>query len=682
MSKLKKGILIAMFLATTMSFATNTTPINNTNNTTITNTVNSSTNTNTDSSNYTNGTAPKSSVQVNGSDVSSTNGAADVLEYVGNLVYANVIMIANAVGSRISMLLGVIIAALFLLDIGKMILTSQLSQINLGTLAATYLNRLLMLGLVTALLLFPINGANNATTIFQVIINKMLNMFVSLGTLFFNDKSFGELISNSSTVINTPLGDYVFKAGEILPGKIITSIVGIPLGFLSYGVDNIKGVFTFFSGLMFLGIGLYILTKVTGMMSIYVSAIFEFIVLLTLSSIYLPFALLESTKNKLGNKPLELLITQGIKVVVTVGLLGLIVSITNVDNFKAGGLDIGTAFIYATAFSIFEKIFQNNNQIASTILNGGGLGVSSGNDFFAIASQVGALAAGASVLVTGNIVGGVKAGADKFAKTGNLGESIKSGLGTTFSMPIKLLKNAATSLGIDGIFQGKEKDAKNGTNPKTKAQKMAENEIEHLKTTLDSGMPDSVDMAYNMMYLMGMLTGNDALKSGAFVIKNYGSESIENRLKKAEAARDAAIKANEEKNRPQGDGSNITKNNDGQSNDVPFENKDNENKDNTNNDNKNRENANNVNATNNDNNGNYKNENDNTDKSNSTGNETRPVDNSNPTKTNVTTSETNKTTDNRANGNNNSSKETIKQPSTEDINKTLNNSKPKDNKGV
>ena len=673
MSKLKKGILIAMFLATTMSFATNTTPINNTNNTTITNTVNSSTNTNTDSSNYTTRTAPKPSVQVNGSDVSSTNGAADVLEYVGNLVYANVIMIANAVGSRISMLLGVIIAALFLLDIGKMILTFQLSQINLGTLAATYLNRLLILGLVTALLLFPINGANNATTIFQVIINKMLNMFVSLGTLFFNDKSFGELISNSSTVINTPLGDYVFKAGEILPGKIITSIVGIPLGFLSYGVDNIKGIFTFFSGLMFLGIGLYILTKVTGMMSIYVSAIFEFIVLLTLSSIYLPFALLESTKNKLGNKPLELLITQGIKVVVTVGLLGLIVSITNVDNFKAGGLDIGTAFIYATAFSIFEKIFQNNNQIASTILNGGGLGVSSGNDFFAIASQVGALAAGASVLVTGNIVGGVKAGADKFAKTGNLGESIKSGLGTTFSMPIKLLKNAATSLGIDGIFQGKEKDAKNGTNPKTKAQKMAENEIEHLKTTLDSGMPDSVDMAYNMMYLMGMLTGNDALKSGAFVIKNYGSEAIENRLKKAEAARDAAIKADNENNRTQGDGSNITKNNNGQSNGTPFENKDNENKDNENN----------VNTTNNDNNGNYKNENDNTDNSNSKDNGTSPVDNGNhiTNKTTETISEIHKTTDNRVNGNNNSSNENIKQPSTKDINKTLNNSKPKDNKG-
>lgn len=676
MSKLKKGILIAMFLATTMSFATNTTPINNTNNTTITNTVNSSTNTNTDSSNYTNRTAPKPSVQVNGSDVSSTNGAADVLEYVGNLVYANVIMIANAVGSRISMLLGVIIAALFLLDIGKMILTSQLSQINLGTLAATYLNRLLMLGLVTALLLFPINGANNATTIFQVIINKMLNMFVLLGTLFFNDKSFGELISNSSTVINTPLGDYVFKAGEILPGKIITSIVGIPLGFLSYGVDNIKGLFTFFSGLMFLGIGLYILTKVTGMMSIYVSAIFEFIVLLTLSSIYLPFALLESTKNKLGNKPLELLITQGIKVVVTVGLLGLIVSITSVDNFKAGGLDIGTAFIYATAFSIFEKIFQNNNQIASTILNGGGLGVSSGNDFFAIASQVGALAAGASVLVTGNIVGGVKAGADKFAKTGNLGESIKSGLGTTFSMPIKLLKNAATSLGIDGIFQGKEKDAKNGTNPKTKAQKMAENEIEHLKTTLDSGMPDSVDMAYNMMYLMGMLTGNDALKSGAFVIKNYGSEAIENRLKKVEAARDAAIKANEEKTRTQGDGSNLNKSTEEY---TPYNNNNNNTNDNTNNTSDNKDYSN---TNDNDNNGNYKNENDNTDKSNSTGNETRPVDNSNPTKTTATTSEIHKSTDNRTNENNNSSKETIKQPITEDINKTLSNSKPKDNKGV
>lgn len=676
MSKLKKGILIAMFLATTMSFATNTTPINNTNNTTITNTVNSSTNTNTNSSNYTTRTAPKPSVQVNGSDVSSTNGAADVLEYVGNLVYANVIMIANAVGSRISMLLGVIIAALFLLDIGKMILTSQLSQINLGTLAATYLNRLLMLGLVTALLLFPINGANNATTIFQVIINKMLNMFVSLGTLFFNDKSFGELISNSNTVINTPLGDYVFKAGEILPGKIITSIVGIPLGFLSYGVDNIKGIFTFFSGLMFLGIGLYILTKVTGMMSIYVSAIFEFIVLLTLSSIYLPFALLESTKNKLGNKPLELLITQGIKVVVTVGLLGLIVSITNVDNFKAGGLDIGTAFIYATAFSIFEKIFQNNNQIASTILNGGGLGVSSGNDFFAIASQVGALAAGASVLVTGNIVGGVKAGADKFAKTGNLGESIKSGLGTTFSMPIKLLKNAATSLGIDGIFQGKEKDAKNGTNPKTKAQKMAENEIEHLKTTLDSGMPDSVDMAYNMMYLMGMLTGNDALKSGAFVIKNYGSEAIENRLKKAEAARDAAIKANDEKNRHQGDGTNLNKSTEEY---TPYNNNNDNTNDNTNNTSDNKDYSN---TNDNDNNGNPKNENNNINNATPTGNEKRPVDNSNPTKTTVTTSETNNTTDNRANGNNNSSNKTIKQPSTEDINKTLNNSKPNDNKGV
>lgn len=677
MSKLKKGILIAMFLATTMSFATNTTPINNTNNTTITNTVNSSTNTNTDSSNYiTARTAPKPSVQVNGSSVDSNKGAADVLEYVGNLVYANVIMIANAVGSRISMLLGVIIAALFLLDIGKMILTSQLSQINLGTLAATYLNRLLMLGLVTALLLFPIHGANNATTIFQVIINKMLNMFVSLGTLFFNDKSFGELISNSSTVINTPLGDYVFKAGEILPGKIITSIVGIPLGFLSYGVDNIKGIFTFFSGLMFLGIGLYILTKVTGMMSIYVSAIFEFIVLLTLSSIYLPFALLESTKNKLGNKPLELLITQGIKVVVTVGLLGLIVSITSVDNFKAGGLDIGTAFIYATAFSIFEKIFQNNNQIASTILNGGGLGVSSGNDFFAIASQVGALAAGASVLVTGNIVGGVKAGADKFAKTGNLGESIKSGLGTTFSMPIKLLKNAATSLGIDGIFQGKEKDAKNGTNPKTKAQKMAENEIEHLKTTLDSGMPDSVDMAYNMMYLMGMLTGNDALKSGAFVIKNYGSEAIENRLKKAEAARDAAIKANDEKNRPQGDGTNLNKSTEEY---TPYNNNNNNTNNNTNNTSDNKDYSN---TNDNDNNGNPKNDNDNIDNATPTGNETRPVDNNNSKQINETKLETNKTTDNRANGNNNSSNETIKQPSTEDINKTLNNSKPKDNKGV
>ena len=675
MSKLKKGILIAMFLATTMSFATNTTPINNTNNTTITNTVNSDTNTNTDSSNYiTTRTSPKPSVQVNGSSVDSNKGAADVLENVGHLVYANVIMIANAVGSRISMLLGVIIAALFLLDIGKMILTSQLSQINLGTLAATYLNRLLMLGLVTALLLFPIHGANNATTIFQVIINKMLNMFISLGTLFFNDKSFGELISNSSTVINTPLGDYVFKAGEILPGKIITSIVGIPLGFLSYGVDNIKGIFTFFSGLMFLGIGLYILTKVTGMMSIYVSAIFEFIVLLTLSSIYLPFALLESTKNKLGNKPLELLITQGIKVVVTVGLLGLIVSITDVDNFKAGGLDIGTAFIYATAFSIFEKIFQNNNQIASTILNGGGLGVSSGNDFFAIASQVGALAAGASVLVTGNIVGGVKAGADKFAKTGNLGESIKSGLGTTFSMPIKLLKNTATQLGIDGIFQGKEKDAKNGTNPKTKAQKMAENEIEHLKTTLDSGMPDSVDMAYNMMYLMGMLTGNDALKSGAFVIKNYGSEAIENRLKKAEAARDTAIKANNETNK---NGSNFTNEYTNPTESKPFNNDTNGNANDNKDNDKPSENTNNDNVTNNDNNENYKNEKDNKDKSNSTGNEIRPVDNSNPTKTTATASETNKTTDNRTNN-----KETSTPLNSKDINKTLNNSKPKDNKGV
>ena len=243
-------------------------------------------------------------------------------------------------------------------------------------------------------------------------------------------------------------------------------------------------------------------------------------------------------------------------------------------------------------------------------------------------------------------------------------------------MPIKLLQNAATSLGIDGIFQGKEKDAKNGTNPKTKAQKMAENEIEHLKTTLDSGMPDSVDMAYNMMYLMGMLTGNDALKSGAFVIKNYGSEAIENRLKKAEAARDAAIKANDEKNRHQGDGTNLNKSTEEY---TPYNNNNDNTNDNTNNTSDNKDYSN---TNDNDNNGNPKNENNNINNATPTGNEKRPVDNSNPTKTTVTTSETNNTTDNRANGNNNSSNKTIKQPSTEDINKTLNNSKPNDNKGV
>lgn len=478
----------------------------------------------------------------------TNNQYGNLVTNVGNFLFANLMVISNSIGSKIVSIIGYLVLALFVLDIAYMILRSKLSNISIINMLGDYTNRILTFGFVTALLLIPLPSSyqkNGITTLFQWLINIVLKVWLSIGSIFFSDNAYDSIVAKSNIAIKTAIGStYVIEKGDIIPGEILNSIIGIPLNIISLGISKVSSIWGLFSGIIIIIIGIYALFKVVGILSVYVSAIFEFVILLTLSTFYLPFLLYESTKNSIGSKPLELFIMQGIKLVVTVGLVGLIVELFSADGFVKSSLGIIDAIIMATGFSIMEKVINNNNQIASTIMTGGGLGVSQGNEFFAMANQVAAMGA-AGIALGGSAIGGtVNEGFNTFKENRDsgksVGESLKAAVGKSIERGGSFVTTKLKNLGegfktigntIDRVKKGDSlADAIKYSKIKAK-ENIAKNEADHATRVLHSGSSTITDVTSTLMLMLGGVTGNRHLYELSNVLNStYGTRGMEKHL--------------------------------------------------------------------------------------------------------------------------------------------------------
>lgn len=483
----------------------------------------------------------------------SNDGNAEVdakigfVSKVANMLFANMILIANYVGGKISTIIGVIIISMFVLDIAKMTLVSQLSQVSLISTLSQHVTRILTLGFVSALLLIPIPNnmqTNGITNLFQYIITKMLNLWLNIGAIFFPDNIYERLVLSSNFVVNTPSGDYIYESGTVLPGNIVSIILGLPFDVINQGIIRMFNLWTFFTGLVFIVVGIYMMFKIIGIVSIFISSVFEFVVLMTLSSLYMPFLLLESTKDRIGSKPLELLLTQGIKLVVTTGLLGMLISLLTTGDLALKDAGIGTIFVIAVAFSIMEKIINNNNQIATTILQGGGLGVSTGNEFFAMATQVGMIAGGAAVAMGNGAIGNISSFKDQLKEGKSFGEAFKTVAGNTSAgKTVRQGKSILDNL-KDGIKNhDPNKGLKNSVKEGWYKTKSDFHKINADYYAQKASSPDVIGNLAMALRIMGMVSGSNELISMSYMLDRHFSNdaynnSYANSMRASETNRD------------------------------------------------------------------------------------------------------------------------------------------------
>lgn len=439
------------------------------------------------------------------SQLSLAANEGSLVTNVGNILYANLLYVTNEVGGKITTLVGCLVIALFVFDIGKMILQSHLSQISIGALIGNYLNRLITLAIVSAVLLLPVPSTlaiNNSHNLYQVLLYYTMSMWLAIGGLFFPDAVANNIFITDSAgiTVQTATGASIVLK-NVAPGGIVSSLIGIPISIIQSGIAIACTLVGFFAGLIVIIIGIYVLFKTVSMVSIFISALFEYSVLITLASIYLPFMLYEGTKNKIGSKPLELFVTEGIKLVVTTGIIGIITTLFSTGYLTVSGFGIISGFMIAVAFSIMEKVMNNNNQIASSIINGGGLGVSTGNEFFAMANQV-AMMGGAVMLMGANSIGsGMKAGINKFnamPKDASMSDKLKgavgAGVGRMASNPIRHMKNTfEKGIGQNARILKYKRQGLSLKEAMLKAKqetniKVTENNIKHRKSALDNNI--------------------------------------------------------------------------------------------------------------------------------------------------------------------------------------------------
>ena len=184
-------------------------------------------------------------------------------------------------------------------------------------------------------------------TFLTYFVESIFLMFYKFGILFFGDTSF----------LNTT------------PGKISKIFLTKPFEILKDILQKmtLSGIFEMIIKIMILIFCMWIISRI---LSKFVGNIFTALILSSVSTIYIIFLTLDSTK-KIGFEGIKLIIKQAVTLFISVAIMGIIYQILNTISISSS---IDGIAAFSVIILVLQKIMWNISNVVNSILDGAGIG--------------------------------------------------------------------------------------------------------------------------------------------------------------------------------------------------------------------------------------------------------------------------------------------------------------------
>ena len=284
----------------------------------------------------------------------------DIISNFIDSIYFGGIILYRGISFKISQIFGYILLFFMIINILQIIL-KNIGQIDIYGIFKMIIPTFVINLFISFMLVTPVHyslkfgfGKNQfyknkifSGTFLTYFVESIFSMFYKFGILFFGDTSF----------LNTT------------PGKISKIFLTKPFEILKDILQKmtLSGIFEMIIKIMILIFCMWIISRI---LSKFVGNIFTALILSSVSTIYIIFLTLDSTK-KIGFEGIKLIIKQAVTLFISVAIMGIIYQILNTISISSS---IDGIAAFSVIILVLQKIMWNISNVVNSILDGAGIG--------------------------------------------------------------------------------------------------------------------------------------------------------------------------------------------------------------------------------------------------------------------------------------------------------------------